>query len=147
MDRLWAPWRASYIRDASEAGTTDPGCFLCRGLASREDRANSLVWRRPHSVVFLNRYPYNNGHLLVAPGSRSPWPARSALGWLATSERFSGYVADRNPGCIRAGGGWPGGPGRTHRRREPARESLRHVRRDVDRGHRGRRGRPVDPAE
>jgi ATP adenylyltransferase len=67
MDRLWAPWRASYIRDASEAGVADPGCFLCRGLASREDRENLVVWRRPHSVVFLNRYPYNNGHLLVAP--------------------------------------------------------------------------------
>jgi ATP adenylyltransferase len=67
MDRLWAPWRASYIRDASEAGAADPGCFLCRGLANHEDRENFLVWRRPNSVVFLNRYPYNNGHLLVAP--------------------------------------------------------------------------------
>jgi ATP adenylyltransferase len=67
MDRLWAPWRATYIRDASEVGAADSGCFLCRGLASSEDRENGLVWRRPHSVVFLNRYPYNNGHLLVAP--------------------------------------------------------------------------------
>jgi ATP adenylyltransferase len=67
MDRLWAPWRASYIRVASRVETADQGCFLCRGLASREDRENGLVWRRPHSTVFLNRYPYNNGHLLVAP--------------------------------------------------------------------------------
>jgi len=67
MDRLWAPWRASYIRDASRVDAADQGCFLCRGLESREDRANGLVWRRPHSAVFLNRYPYNNGHLLVAP--------------------------------------------------------------------------------
>jgi ATP adenylyltransferase len=67
MDRLWAPWRAQYIRDASETTETDQGCFLCRGLASQDDRANLLVWRRPNSIVVLNRYPYNNGHLLVAP--------------------------------------------------------------------------------
>lgn len=67
LDRLWAPWRASYIQDASSQGGSDFGCFLCRGLASSEDRANYVVWRRPRSVVFLNRFPYNNGHLLVAP--------------------------------------------------------------------------------
>lgn len=67
MDRLWAPWRAQYIRDASATDEVQLGCFLCRGLASPDDRDNLLVWRRAHSAVFLNRYPYNNGHLLVAP--------------------------------------------------------------------------------
>jgi len=67
MDRLWAPWRAQYIRESSGAVEEDPGCFLCRGLASRDDRGNLVVWRGAHSVVVLNRYPYNNGHLLVAP--------------------------------------------------------------------------------
>jgi ATP adenylyltransferase len=70
MDRLWAPWRAQYIRDASEAsGVADTGCFICRGVAAPryEDRENLVVWRRPNSVVVLNRFPYNNGHLLVAP--------------------------------------------------------------------------------
>jgi ATP adenylyltransferase len=43
------------------------GCFLCRGLASDDDRENLLVWRGEHSAVFLNRFPYNNGHLLVTP--------------------------------------------------------------------------------
>ncbi|MBX6312224.1 MAG: HIT domain-containing protein [Isosphaeraceae bacterium] len=65
MDRLWAPWRAQYIREGSNQ--VDTGCFLCRGLAGQDDRANLLVWRRPASAVFLNRFPYNNGHLLVAP--------------------------------------------------------------------------------
>lgn len=67
MEQIWAPWRAQYI----EAGQTPAGrnapCFLCRGLEEQDDRANLLVWRRPHSAVYLNRYPYNNGHLLVAP--------------------------------------------------------------------------------
>jgi ATP adenylyltransferase len=66
MDRIWAPWRAQYVQNATgtAAGT---GCFLCDGLASRDDRENLLVWRRAESAVFLNRYPYNSGHLLVAP--------------------------------------------------------------------------------
>jgi len=67
MDRLWAPWRAQYIRDASSQPESDLGCFLCRGLSGQDDRENLLAWRGAHSVVFLNRFPYNNGHLLVAP--------------------------------------------------------------------------------
>ena len=65
MERLWAPWRAQYIKEGALG--TDPGCFLCRGLAGSVDRDNLLVWRRPASAVFLNKFPYNNGHLLVAP--------------------------------------------------------------------------------
>ena len=70
MDRLWAPWRAQYIQDsAGKPPGTDDGCFLCRGLAAdpAEDRANLLAVRGAHAAVFLNRYPYNNGHLLVTP--------------------------------------------------------------------------------
>ncbi len=67
MDRLWAPWRAQYIRESSGQPESDTSCFLCRGLASSDDRSNLLAWRRARSAVFLNRYPYNNGHLLVAP--------------------------------------------------------------------------------
>lgn len=67
MDRLWAPWRAQYIRESAQISPVELGCFLCRGLADHDDRNNMLVWRRAHSAVFLNRYPYNNGHLLVAP--------------------------------------------------------------------------------
>lgn len=66
MDRLWAPWRAQYIREPSPG---DAACFLCRGLEGDPggDRENLLVWRREASAVFLNRFPYNNGHLLVCP--------------------------------------------------------------------------------
>jgi ATP adenylyltransferase len=70
MDRLWAPWRAQYIKDSStRPPQVEAGCFLCRGLAAgpEEDRENLLAWRGPRSAIFLNRYPYNNGHLLVAP--------------------------------------------------------------------------------
>jgi ATP adenylyltransferase len=66
MDRLWAPWRLAYVT----AGSTpaDAGaCFICRGLAATDDRANLIVKRTELSVVVLNRFPYNNGHLLVCP--------------------------------------------------------------------------------
>jgi ATP adenylyltransferase len=71
MERLWAPWRGQYVKDAvSQQGSPEqPGCFLCEGLSLANDRENLIVWRRPHTVVVLNRYPYNNGHLLVAPRS------------------------------------------------------------------------------
>jgi ATP adenylyltransferase len=66
MDQLWAPWRLAYVAAAKPPTATDP-CFICRGLAESDDRANQIVLRTPHSAVVLNRFPYNNGHLLVAP--------------------------------------------------------------------------------
>ncbi len=66
MDQLWAPWRLAYVA-AAEPSTEAAPCFICRGLAESDDRTNLVVRRTPHSVVVLNRYPYNNGHLLVAP--------------------------------------------------------------------------------
>jgi ATP adenylyltransferase len=45
----------------------DLGCFFCRAAADRDDRENLVVARGEHSIVLLNRYPYNNGHLLIAP--------------------------------------------------------------------------------
>ncbi len=76
-ERLWAPWRLGYIKDSKTPSAdprplnlsagADPGCFLCRGAADTLDRENLIVGRGPRSVVVINRYPYNNGHLLVAP--------------------------------------------------------------------------------
>jgi ATP adenylyltransferase len=68
MDRLWAPWRLSYVASAKPPTEQDP-CFICQGLAEKDDRANLVAWRGPKSVVVLNRFPYNNGHLLVAPNA------------------------------------------------------------------------------
>ncbi|MCS7016701.1 MAG: HIT domain-containing protein [Gemmatales bacterium] len=61
---LWAPWRLAYVVQDRK---TDPGCFICEGLAQQDDRTNLIALRTSHCVVVLNRYPYNNGHLLVAP--------------------------------------------------------------------------------
>jgi ATP adenylyltransferase len=66
MDQLWAPWRLSYVAAAKPPSGADP-CFICRGLEADDDRGNLIALRTPRSVVVLNRFPYNNGHLLVAP--------------------------------------------------------------------------------
>ncbi len=81
-ERLWAPWRLEYVAQeadhrSAEAGVdprsiqllpgANPECFLCRAVAADEDRRHLVVYRRETTVVVLNRYPYNNGHLLVAP--------------------------------------------------------------------------------
>lgn len=67
MDQLWAPWRLQYIAKPAPPDATD--CFICSGLANKNDRENLIVLRKPESTVVLNRFPYNNGHLLVAPVS------------------------------------------------------------------------------
>ena len=61
MDRLWAPWRLSYVT-AAPALPTD--CVFC-DVCSRD--ADLLLLRGTHSFVVLNLYPYNNGHLMVVP--------------------------------------------------------------------------------
>lgn len=68
MDRLWAPWRQSYVTAAAKPpSSSGDACFLCAGLAESDDRKNLIALRTPLSVVVLNRFPYNNGHLLIAP--------------------------------------------------------------------------------
>ncbi|MFH1850896.1 MAG: HIT domain-containing protein [Candidatus Neomarinimicrobiota bacterium] len=61
-NRLWAPWRMEYIR-APKA--TD--CIFCDKSRQNKDRANLLLYRGKDSFVLMNLYPYNNGHLMIAP--------------------------------------------------------------------------------
>ena len=68
MDRLWAPWRLSYVA-AAKPPSDGGACFICQGLAEKNDRDNLVGWRGGKSVVVLNRFPYNNGHLLIAPNA------------------------------------------------------------------------------
>ncbi len=67
MERLWAPWRLAYIATPSKTPPVGDDCFICHGLADTDDRANLIAARTELSCVVLNRFPYNNGHLLVAP--------------------------------------------------------------------------------
>ncbi|MDO4587610.1 MAG: HIT domain-containing protein [Planctomycetia bacterium] len=90
MEIIWAPWRMAYIKpNDSETNETDkitekdslnqkelsilPGgekdCFLCQAAAdcSEHDGERFVIGRTERTISVLNRYPYNNGHLLVAP--------------------------------------------------------------------------------
>lgn len=62
MNTLWAPWRLEYILSNKESG-----CFLCEASQAHDDQKNLILCRRRTCFCLLNRYPYNNGHLLIAP--------------------------------------------------------------------------------
>jgi ATP adenylyltransferase len=67
-DTLWAPWRLSYIVSNKDQPPRPEECFLCRyAAAPKDDQSNLVVARGPRTLTLLNRFPYNNGHLLVAP--------------------------------------------------------------------------------
>ena len=62
MERLWAPWRLEYVQTADE----QDGCVFC-AAAEGDDEPYLVVYRGERAFVLLNRFPYNSGHLLVAP--------------------------------------------------------------------------------
>jgi len=65
---LWAPWRMDYIRSLGQEIEED-GCFLCHYWQHPDrDRENRVVWRTSAAFVVMNRFPYTNGHLLIAHG-------------------------------------------------------------------------------
>jgi ATP adenylyltransferase len=62
MDTLWAPWRIGYIE-----GPKAEGCIFCACVNAEDDEKNLVVHRGGRCFVILNRYPYNNGHVMVVP--------------------------------------------------------------------------------
>jgi ATP adenylyltransferase len=63
MENLWAPWRMEYIL-SDKKGT---GCVFCPGDDRSGDKDRNILHVGPMSMVVMNKYPYNNGHLIVAP--------------------------------------------------------------------------------
>lgn len=59
--QLWTPWRMEYILNVKAKG-----CIFCKNLKEADDKA-FIIKRRPTCFSMLNIYPYNNGHLMVAP--------------------------------------------------------------------------------
>lgn len=66
MDRLWTPWRMEYIKSAATS-EEEPGCIFCDLPAVGDDDEVYILARGPRGFVILNKYPYNPGHLMVAP--------------------------------------------------------------------------------
>lgn len=64
-DRLWAPWRFDYVRQADDKNST--GCIFCDFPKETRDRDLLILHRSENVFVLLNAYPYTSGHLMVAP--------------------------------------------------------------------------------
>ena len=70
---LWAPWRIGYVQGLSPPDVRRNDCFICNNLANpQDDDKNLVLWRSNCCIVMLNRFPYNNGHLLIAPARHIP---------------------------------------------------------------------------
>jgi len=63
--RLWAPWRMKYIESAAQ--DAEAGCFLCMNPTQEDSPENLILHRGKFCFVIMNLYPYNNGHLMIAP--------------------------------------------------------------------------------
>ncbi len=63
MERLWAPWRHSYV---TSSPTKRMGCVLCEAPGVPEDD-NLVVHRGELAFVLMNLYPYSSGHTMIAP--------------------------------------------------------------------------------
>jgi ATP adenylyltransferase len=63
MERLWSPWRSQYVTSAG----SDEGCIFCEGVALGDDAQAGILHRGAKTFVILNAFPYNSGHLMVAP--------------------------------------------------------------------------------
>lgn len=62
MEFMWAPWRIEYI-----LGEKDADCIFCFKPKEDKDRENLILFRGERNLVMLNKYPYNPGHVMVAP--------------------------------------------------------------------------------
>lgn len=63
MEILWAPWRMKYILSTGEKKE----CVLCGCAKGKDDRSHLVLYRSDHCYIMMNRFPYNNGHLMVVP--------------------------------------------------------------------------------
>ena len=62
MRQMWTPWRMAYIRREQR-----PGCIFCEMLDTEDDRDQLILHRSDLAFLVLNKYPYNNGHLMAVP--------------------------------------------------------------------------------
>lgn len=82
MKQLWAPWRMDYI-----LGEKSHTCIFCHTASVKRSKKKLLLYSGNHSLVMLNKYPYTNCHLLVAPQKHTD--SLSALSGKASQDLFS----------------------------------------------------------
>ncbi|MEK6237138.1 MAG: HIT domain-containing protein [Planctomycetales bacterium] len=85
--RIWAPWRLEYVSKGAPPPPDDDRDFISRAADSDDNRENLVVDQDEHVITLLNRFPYNNGHLLVCP--------------VAVRARLDELTAEEQLGCSR----------------------------------------------
>jgi ATP adenylyltransferase len=94
MQRLWAPWRLSYVQGERKT----EGCIFCQAAESGDDPAYHVLRRGERCFVMLNAFPYNSGHLMVAPRRHVPsledLDADELLELMALTQRSLGALRD-----------------------------------------------------
>jgi len=117
--RIWAPWRLPYVKDASKDSESE--CIFCTKPAEVDDEANLIVHRGRLCFVILNIFPYTNGHLMIAPyahlaalpdldtDTTAEMMALAQRAMTVLDEQYSphGYNAGLNQGRV-AGAGYEG---------------------------------------
>jgi len=63
MERLWAPWRVKYVSNPDK----EKECIFCKKSQEKDDKRNLIISRKQYCFALLNIYPYNNGHIMIAP--------------------------------------------------------------------------------
>ncbi len=113
MQRLWTPWRMEYLVSDKK---TD--CIFCAALKQANDRETFIVYRGEHTFVMLNKYPYNNGHLMVVPyqhsadlsslGAETQAELMRTIGhsiqWLQAASKPEGFNVGMNLGKVAGAG-------------------------------------------
>jgi ATP adenylyltransferase len=70
-ERLWTPWRSSYVT----SGTRESGCIFCNRLNRSTDVESLILHRARHSFVIMNLFPYNTGHIMLVPNQHAADPS------------------------------------------------------------------------
>ena len=93
FDRIWSPWRKAYVT----SGAKEAGCVLCRALEGAADPANLVVHVAAHNFVVMNLYPYNAGHVMIAPrrhlGSLAEATPEELCEMMTLARRLEGVIA------------------------------------------------------
>ena len=88
-ERIWAPWRLEYVKDASK--DAEQGCIFCAKPEAGDDEGSLIVHRGERCFVILNLYPYTNGHLMIAPfehiGAIQELPAETTAEMMTLAQR------------------------------------------------------------
>ncbi len=115
MRYLWAPWRMEYILEKKQKG-----CIFCKKPMEKEDKRNLILYQSKYALVMMNKFPYNNGHLMIVPKHHCPdldqlddkevrelfYLLKATTQILKTTLRPHGFNIGMNIGKI--GGGWSG---------------------------------------